>query len=39
MNHSKDFWDTVDKYSKNIYPWDYKIQKKWLADNGNKLMY
>jgi predicted metal-dependent hydrolase len=20
MNHSKDFWDTVDKYSKNIYP-------------------
>lgn len=39
MNHSKKFWETVDAFSKKMYPWDYKIQKKWLTDNGNKLMY
>lgn len=39
MNHSKKFWDLVEKMSRNLYPWDYTIQKKWLNDNGNKLMY
>lgn len=39
MNHSKNFWDLVEKMSKKMYPGDYKIHKKWLTDNGNKLMY
>jgi len=39
MNHSKKFWDTVEKISIKMYPWDYKIHRKWLKDNGNKLMY
>lgn len=33
MNHSKQFWDAVER----IMP-DYKIHKKWLKDNGNKLI-
>lgn len=32
MNHSKDFWNLVE----HILP-DYKISKKWLKENGNKL--
>ncbi|MFK7779682.1 MAG: SprT family zinc-dependent metalloprotease [Candidatus Gracilibacteria bacterium] len=39
MNHSKKFWDLVDTMSKKLYPGDYKIHKKWLNDNGDKLMY
>jgi predicted metal-dependent hydrolase len=32
-NHSKDFWDLVER----IMP-DYKIKRKWLRENGNRLM-
>lgn len=32
MNHSKEFWDEVEK----ILP-DYKIHKKWLENNGTLL--
>lgn len=39
MNHSKKFWDLVDTISKSIYPWDYKIHKKWLNDHWEKLIY
>ena len=33
MNHSKQFWDAVER----IIP-DYKVLRKWLKDNGNKLI-
>ena len=33
QNHSSRFWDLVEKE----YP-DYKEKKKWLKDNGGKLM-
>ena len=33
MNHSKQFWDAVER----IIP-DYKLHRKWLKDNGNKLI-
>ena len=33
MNHSKQFWDAVER----IIP-DYKVHRKWLKDNGNKLI-
>ena len=33
MNHSKQFWDAVER----IMP-DYKVHRKWLKDNGNKLI-
>ena len=33
MNHSKQFWDAVEK----VMPC-YKIHRRWLKDNGNKLM-
>lgn len=39
MNHSKNFRNLVSEFSKKLYPWDYKIHKKWLKDNWNKLMY
>lgn len=39
MNHSKNFWWLVDSMYRKIYPLDYKIEKKWLKDNWNKLMY
>lgn len=39
MNHSKKFWQIVDKMSKNMYPWDYNFHRQWLNDNWNKLMY
>jgi hypothetical protein len=32
MNHSKKFWDLVEK----IYP-EYKGPKTWLKNNGAKL--
>lgn len=32
MNHSKAFWNAVEE----IMP-DYKIHRKWLKENGNKL--
>jgi len=32
-NHSSRFWDKV----KNILP-DYKVQEKWLKDNGRRLV-
>ncbi len=32
-NHSKDFWDEVEKYMP-----EYKIHRKWLKDNGNALI-
>lgn len=34
MNHSKDFWKTVEYYLP-----DYKKWKKWLAENGNELLF
>lgn len=33
MNHSEQFWDAVER----IIP-DYKVHRKWLKDNGNKLI-
>ena len=33
MNHSKKFWDEVEKYDP-----DYKKQKKWLKDHGDEIM-
>jgi hypothetical protein len=32
MDHSKDFWSTVEHYLP-----DYKKWKKWLAENGKEL--
>ena len=39
MNHSKKFRDLVSDFSLKLYPWNFKIHRKWLKDNGNKLMY
>lgn len=33
MNHSTKFWDEVAQVLPN-----YKVQKKWLKDNGNAIM-
>ena len=33
MNHSMQFWDAVER----TMP-DYKVHRKWLKDNGNKLI-
>ncbi len=33
LNHSKQFWDAVER----TMP-DYKVHRKWLKDNGNKLI-
>ena len=33
LNHSNDFWKTVEKYMAN-----YKLQKKWLKTNSSKLV-
>ena len=33
MNHSKSFWSEVERVLPN-----YKVQKKWLKDNGNLLL-
>lgn len=32
-NHSKDFWNEVEKYMS-----DYKVHKKWLKDKGHTLI-
>lgn len=32
MNHSRDFWNMVEK----VMP-DYRVYRKWLKDNGNRL--
>ena len=32
-NHSKAFWKEVER----VLP-DYKVQEKWLKDNGQRLM-
>lgn len=32
MNHSKNFWSLVEKYSEIIWIWDYKNQKKYLKE-------
>ena len=39
MNHSKKFWDYVSEMMIWLYPWDYKIHKKWLNDHWNKLIF
>ena len=39
MNHSKKFWTLVEKMMNGLYPWDYKIHKKWLNDHWNKLIF
>lgn len=33
MNHSKSFWGEVERVLPN-----YRVQKKWLKDNGNELL-
>lgn len=33
LNHSKQFWNAVER----TMP-DYKVHRKWLRDNGNKLI-
>lgn len=33
MNHSEKFWKEIER----VMP-DYKIHRKWLKDNGNKLL-
>ena len=32
-NHSRDFWREVEKYTP-----DYKIHRRWLKENGHKLI-
>ncbi len=39
MNHSKNFWNLVEKMMSWIYPWDYKVYKKWLSEHWNKLIF
>ncbi len=39
MNHSKKFWDLVEKMMKWLYPWDYKIYQNWLKQHWNKLIF
>jgi len=39
MNHSKKFWDLVEKMTKGLYPWDYKVHKKWLNDHWDNLIF
>lgn len=39
MNHSKKFWDLVEKMMKWLYPWDYTVHKKWLKDHWDKLIF
>lgn len=39
MDHSRQFWIKVDNMFQDSYFQDYKIHKKWLSDNGNKLMF
>lgn len=39
MNHSKDFWYLVEKMMKDLYPWDYKVHKKWLSDHWDNLIF
>jgi len=33
MNHSKEFWDTVEKHMP-----DYKTARKWLKDNTKLIV-
>lgn len=38
MNHSKRFWDVVEKYAEIIWNWDYKEHKKYLKSfEGNSF--
>ena len=39
MNHSKAFWILVEEMMLWLYPWGYKIHKKWLDDNWSKLIF
>lgn len=39
MNHSQNFWDLVETMMLWLYPWDYKVYKKWLLDHWNKLIF
>lgn len=39
MNHSKDFWDLVEKMMTWLCPWDYKIHKNWLKEHWNKMIF
>lgn len=38
MNHSKKFWQEVEKMMTQIHPWNYKIHKKWLKENSNNFI-
>lgn len=33
MNHSRQFWNLVDNYCRQIWVWDYKKEQKWLKEN------
>lgn len=33
MNHSRQFWNLVDSYCRQIWIWDYKKEQKWLKEN------
>lgn len=33
MNHSRQFWNLVDNYCRQIWIWDYKKEQKWLKEN------
>ena len=39
MNHSKNFRDLVKEMTLWLYPWDYKIHKKWLKEHGGKMVF
>ena len=39
MNHSKKFRKEVESMSKNVWLINYKNDKKWLKENGNKISY
>lgn len=34
MNHSKNFWDLVEKYSQILWIWSYKENRIWLKKNN-----
>ena len=39
MNHSKKFRNLVEKFAEKIELKNYRIHRKWLKENGNKLYY
>lgn len=33
MNHSRQFWNLVDNYCRQVWIWNYKKEQKWLKEN------